>query len=67
MRALIGKPPILQHDNVVGIADRREPVRDDQCGPFFRGGLERGLNDLLAFRIQHARRLIQQKNRRIWE
>ena len=30
VRALLDDPAVLEHDDQVGVADRREPVRDDE-------------------------------------
>ena len=54
----------LQQQNHVGAPDGREAVGDDECRAAGQQGSHRRLNELLALRIQVARRLVQDQNLR---
>ena len=51
--------PLAQHQDLVGVADRREPVRDHQRGAAGERGLERHLDGALGLRVEVRRRLVE--------
>ncbi len=57
----------LHHRDAVGVAHRREAVRDDQHRAARHQPLERALHDPLAFGIERARRFVEQQDRAIGE
>ena len=59
--------PALHHGDPVGVAHRREPMRDDQHGAPRHQPLERELHHALALGIERARRLVEQQDRAIGE
>ena len=61
MAPLGDEPPLVEHDDTIGIAHRREAMRDGKrrAGP---GELaERRLNERLAFGIECACRLVKEQ------
>ena len=61
MRALLQEAALAEDADLRRGPDRRQPVRDHQRRARRRGHelVERGLDDLLGFRIERGRRLIQ--------
>ena len=59
--------PALHHRDPVGVAHRRQPVRDDQHGAPRHQALERQLHHALALGVERARRLVEQQDRPIGE
>ena len=44
VRSLLAEPALVKHEDLVGVLDRAEPVRDDDCGPAGKQAVE-GLAD----------------------
>src|SRR6476620_1242596 len=59
--------PTLEHDDAVGVANCREPMRDHQRGAPACKLLERLRDVALAFCIERARRFIEQQDRPVGE
>jgi len=55
---------LLDHQDLVGLADRGQPVRDHQRGPPRQRALQRPLHRHLGLRVQVRRRLIEHHHRR---
>jgi hypothetical protein len=64
-RALLDDDALLDHRDHVGVADRREAVRNDDGGAAAHHLLERLLHDRLAARVERRRRLVEQNDFRI--
>src|SRR5690606_2376398 len=62
-----GDAATFHDDDPVGLADGREAVRDDDRRAVLHQPLERLLHGALAFRIERARRLVEQQDRRVLE
>src|SRR5438445_4307685 len=62
MPAPLDDPASVHDDDDVGVGDRRKPVGDHKAGPPAQEILQRLLNQLLAFRVQVAGRLIQDQD-----
>jgi hypothetical protein len=45
---------MIQHQDLIGVLDGAEPMRDDKAGPPRKQRLERVLNDSLGLRIHGA-------------
>ena len=56
--------PSLDDEDLVGVADRREPVRDDQRGPPLEGGVEGPLDGGLGLAVEVRGRLVEDDDRR---
>src|SRR5215213_7389380 len=54
------------HDEI-GVAHRRQPVRDDERRAAAHQPRDRRLDEALGFRIERARRLIEEQDRRVLE
>ena len=67
MRALLDDPAVLEHDDQVGVADRREAVGDDERGPAVQEAAERPLDLLLGADVDRARRLVEDQDPRVGE
>ena len=57
----------LEHQDAGGVADGGEPVRDHEGGAAFHHLGERGLHLGLGQRVERARRLVENEDRRILE
>ena len=55
----------MQHKNLIRIANRRQPVRDDERRPPFADNLQRLLDQPFRLAVDAGCRLIQDQNRRI--
>src|SRR5512141_2183290 len=64
MRSLLDDPAVLHEENEIGAADGREAMRDHESGAASQERRHRRLDELLAFRIQIARGLIEDENLR---
>ena len=67
VRALLDDAAVLHDEDEVGVADRREAVRDDEAravGPQRRHGV---LDEQLGARVDRARRLVEDEQRRVGE
>ena len=67
MRSLFNDFAVFEHNDPIGGANSRKPVRDDQSGAILHQLIQRILDQLLAFGIKCAGRLIKQQDRRILE
>src|SRR4051795_2561562 len=67
VRALLDDPAVLQDDDQVGVADRREPVGDDEGRAAVQKPPQRALD--LSFRadVDGARRLVEDQDLRVRE
>ena len=66
MRSIFHDPPILEARNLVRFFDRAQSMRHDDRGPIGHGLIQRSLDRFLRKRIQRARRLIQDQDRRLF-
>ena len=57
--------PTINHQNVVGICEHRQPVRDDDDGPALGDAAQFAPDNHFALQIEGARRLIEDQNARI--
>ena len=67
VRALLDDLAVLEHDDQVGVADRREAVRDDERGPAVQEAAERALDLALGADVDRARRLVEDQDPRVGE
>jgi hypothetical protein len=67
VRALLDDLPVLQDDDQVGVADRREAVGDDECGAPVQEALQGALDLPLGADVDRARRLVEDQDARIRE
>src|SRR5512145_3162257 len=68
VRSLLHDPPALEHDHAIGLADRREAMRDHDHAPAGAEELaQRVLYAPLARRIERARGLVEDQQRRVLE
>jgi len=65
--AALGDHAVLDGEDDVGVADRRQPVRDGDRGAVLDEGLERPLYDALTFRVERRGRLVENENRWVLE
>src|SRR5215470_2375050 len=65
MRAHFDDASGVQHDDAVGAANRREPVRDDDRRATGHQIVERLLHHHLAFGVERAGRLVEDQNWRV--
>lgn len=65
VRAVFRNPSLPDHQNPVGLANRGQPVRDDEARAPFQHLVDRGLNLLLGLRIHRRRGFIEHENARI--
>src|SRR5690606_6039939 len=66
-RAALDDPAVLEHEYLVGIRNGREAVRDDERGAPLAECIEGPLDAPLRFRIERARRLVENEDRCILE
>ena len=64
MRAALDDDALIEHQNLVGADDGREPVGDDQSGAVFRDAVERILNIALGVAVERGRGLVEKEDRR---
>src|SRR6476661_5857616 len=67
MRAAFRDAAVVEHDDLVRVDDRREPVRNHDGRPALGYLLERILDRLFGAAVERARRFIQHQDRRILE
>ena len=67
MLSLFDDCAVLHHAYDVGVLHGRKPVCDDERGAAAREGRERFLNELFAFVVERARRLVEQKDGRVFQ
>ena len=64
MRAALDDHAVVEHDDLVGADDGREPVRDDQRRAVARHPFERVLDLLLGVAVERRGRLVEEQDRR---
>ena len=60
-------PALIEHQNLVRVADGREAVRDDERRAAAHRRVDRFLNLAFGFGVERARRLVENHDRRILE
>ena len=65
--SLLDNPPLLHHDDLIGIADGGQPVsnHDNRHAPFQL--FQRFLNPALILTVERACRFVQDQNRRLFK
>ena len=67
MRAALDDAPVVHDEDLVGIHDRRQPVRDDERRVAARDAVELGLYRLLRLRIERRSRFVEDEDARVLE
>jgi len=67
VRAHLDNPPVVEDDDLIGIADGREPVGDCDRRAALGEALERGLDRSLGLRVERRRRLVEDEDGRVAE
>ena len=67
MGAALDYPAVVEHQNLVGADDGREPVRNDERGAVFSHAIERVLDVAFGVAVERRCRFVEQKNRRTLE
>jgi hypothetical protein len=57
-------PPVLEHDDLVGVDHGRQPVRDHDEGAVLGDGVDRVAEELLVESVERRGRLVEQQDRR---
>ena len=65
MRATLDDAPMIEHQDLVGIHDRRKPVRDHERRVTTGDAIELGLDGALRFRVEGRGRFVENENARI--
>ena len=65
MRPIFRNPAILNHQNPIRRANRRQSMRNDEARPPRQHLLNRVLNQLFRLRIDRGRGFVQHENRRV--
>src|ERR1700758_296733 len=65
VRALLRNHAVLQRQDFVSVANRRQAVCDHDHGPIFHQLLERSNHCSLRFAVERGRRFVQQKDRAV--
>ena len=65
VRAVLDDPALVDHEDQVGVDDRRQPVRDHERRPADHQPLERVEDDGLGPRVDRRRRLVEDQDRRV--
>src|SRR5439155_23432943 len=65
VRASLNDFTLLEHQNLVGAAYRRQPVRDDERRPPLPRRAQSVLNEHLAFAVQARRRFVENQDARV--
>src|SRR3990172_11798776 len=60
-------PSVLDHHDLIGAANGREAMGDDDRGPVHHQVLERLLDQGLGLRVERARRLVENEDWRVLE
>ena len=63
MRAPLDDAAVVEHEDLVGVDDRRQPVRDGQRRAVARDQPQLGLDRLLGARVERRRRLVEDQDR----
>ena len=64
MRAALHDLPLVEHENFIGMNNRRETVRDHECRAALGDEIEGGLNLAFGEGVERRRRLVEDKDRR---
>src|SRR5438105_11669739 len=67
VRSLLDDPAVLEHDDQIGVADRRQAVRDHESGPAVQQPAQGALDLLLGADVDRARRLVEDQDARVGE
>src|SRR5688500_17653420 len=67
VRPALDDAPAVEHDDLVGIANGREPMGDRDHGTALREPLERPLDRSLGLRVERRGRLVEHEDRRVAE
>src|SRR5262249_50840094 len=67
VRAAFDDAAVLEDEDLVGVDDRRKPVRDDERRAVACDLGELGLDDLLGARVERAGRLVEDEDGRVLE
>ena len=67
VRPLLDDLAVLEDDDQIGIADRRQPVGDDERGAAVQEPPQRTLDLALGADVDRARRLVEDQDARIGE
>ena len=67
MRALLDDAAVLEHDDQVGVADRREAVRDHEGGAAGEQAAESPLDLALGADVHGRRGLVEDQDARVGE
>eukprot|EP00968_Pinguiococcus_pyrenoidosus_P026305 scaffold7067_cov245-Pinguiococcus_pyrenoidosus.AAC.18 len=65
MRALLHDGALVEHDDLIRVLDRAQPMRDHQAGAILAQAIESRLHALLGARVQRGCRLVEEDHRRI--
>src|SRR5579864_6826977 len=65
MRALFGDDAVFQHDDLVGVADGAEAVRDGDRGASLHQPVERADNEFFRCGVKRRCRLVEDQDRRV--
>lgn len=65
MRSLFADLAVMQHDDAIGVLNRREPVGDDERSPIAHHALNRFLNELFGLRVYRAGCFVEDEDGRI--
>src|SRR5262249_59121398 len=66
-RAAFGDAPVAKHQNAAGVADGRQPMRNHESGTALHHFVEREIDAAFGERIECARRLVEDQNRRVFQ
>ena len=64
MPAALGDDALVEHEDLVGVDDRRQPMGDDQRRAPLRDALQRGLNLAFGEAVERRGRLVEHEDRR---
>ena len=67
VRAALDDLAVLEHQDLVGAADRRQPVRDDERRPALPQRAQAVLDQRLALAVEARRRLVEDQDARVGE
>ena len=67
MRALLQNASLRDDADLVGAADGGQAVGDDDGGPAFPQAAQCVLHGALGFRVERGRRLVEEKNGRVFQ
>ena len=59
MRAALDDPALVNNQNLVGVSNRRQSMRDDQRGALFHRLIQRPLHGGLALGVEVGGRFVQ--------